>query len=260
MTLVLSASLSGNFAFMTSDKRVVRAKYKESALEAGEVVIDESVPKIVCDEKDTKTHRLTNSVLVGAGGTAELSIFLTNALKHAVKDGDDLSDCKEILETIIEEARAQDGPDFLRYLDIKEGVSVVLSGFYRDGCTGLVTFSGGKDAGVKEEKADEGYRYTLIAPAKEYLRRPDELFNIPQLNDSDLDELSPAERGSVVFQAIFDRLVLIHGVASYNHPIEISSDFDIHVITLEDGEFQYVTKEFDLSGMFTQYSKVDKEV
>lgn len=260
MTLVLSASLSGQVAFMTSDTRVVRAKYKSWDLEAGEAERDENEPLIVCDEKQTKTHKVSDFVLLGAGGIAELSMYLTDILKREVKPDYDLSDCKDILQAVIERERANiDGPDFLNFLNIDEGVSVIMNGFYRDGCTGLVCFDAGKDAVVTESKAPNNtYLYTLIAPAKEYLRRTEELFNIPKLNDaSTFEGLSPAESGKVVFHTIYDHLVMIHGVTSYSHPVEISPDFEIHVMTLENGVPRYNRIEMDLTETHKLYDRLN---
>ncbi|MFB3160430.1 hypothetical protein ABLO26_03545 [Neobacillus sp. 179-J 1A1 HS] len=258
MTLVLSASLSGQLAFMTSDTRVVRAKYKTWDLDAGEAERDENEPLVVCDHKQSKTHRLSDFVLLGAGGIAELSMHLTDILKQEVKPEHDLADCRQILEAVIERERAnKDGPDFLNFLNIDEGVSVIMNGFYRDGCTGLVCFKAGKDAKVTEDKSLNGYQYTLIAPAKEYLRRTEELFNIPKLKDESIFEgLSPVERGKIVFQTIFDHLVMIHGVTSYNHPVEISPDFEVHIITVEDGVHRYHLSQIDLTETHKLYDEL----
>lgn len=256
MTLVLSASLSGQVTFMTSDTRVVRAQFNDYERDFG-------APLVVCDEKQTKTHKISDFVLLGAGGIAELSMYLTDILKHEIKPEHDLSDCKEVLQAVIKRERANtDGPDFLRFLDIDEGVSVILNGFYRDGCTGLVQFGAGKGSEVTESKApNKTYIYTLIAPAKEYLRRTEELFNIPQLNDEAAFEgLSPAESGELIFKTLYDHLVMIHGVTSYHHPVEISPDFEIHVMTLENGVPQYDRIELDMTETHKLYDQLSRKI
>jgi hypothetical protein len=254
MTLVLSASLSGQVAFMTSDTRVVQAKYDGDKRDYNE-------PLIVCDDKSTKTHKLNDLILLGAGGIAELSTHLAEILKREVEPEHNLADCKSILEGVIAQERArEDGPAFLRFLNIDEGVSVILNGFYSDGSTGLVTFKAGKDAAVEEVKAD-GYQYALIAPAKEYLRRTEDVFNIPKLNDeATFEGLSAADTGQIVFDTLLEHLIMVHGVTSYNHPVEISSDFEVHIIAYENGNPQYSMSRFDLTETHKLYAELEKKI
>lgn len=262
MTLVLSASMSGKFIFMTSDTRRVQPTYKQYDLAAGIAEIDQSVPYVICDGRDIKTHKLNDRILAGAGGCAELAIHLTDILKREVKADHDLSDCKDILQAAIQEERT--GPnrhEFSGFLDITEGVTVILNGFYRDGTCGLITFTGGEGAEVEETKSPPNhFQYSLIAPAVEYLRRTNEVFHIPQLLDEKLYEGSPEEVGKRIFDSMLNHLVMVHGVTSYNHPIEISPDFEIHVITQDQGEFAYSSKEYDLSETHSAYDKIKKQI
>lgn len=260
MTLVLSSSISGRFAIMTSDYRRVDMNYIH--YENGDIKADPD-SYVISEVKDIKTHKLSKFVLVGAGGDADLSSYLANILKQEVKEEHDLSDCKEILEAVIERERANtEGPEILKFLNIKEGVSVVMNGFYRDGSTGNVWFDAGKDTVVAEEKSPLGsYQYGTIAPSKEYFRRTDELFNIPKLADESMyDGVPESEIGNVMFQAVLNHLILIHGVASFNHPVTISPDFEVHIIAMNKGVLDYNMTNFDYTETHAQFHELKKQI
>lgn len=250
MTLVLTANISGRFAIMTSDTRRVKLMYDKEALEKGIVEFDRSIPPVIYDQKDIKTHQVNDFVLLGAGGTASLATYLVDILKKEIKEEHDLSDCKRILESVIKRERANkdDGPYFLDFLDMEwAGVTVLLSGFYRDGCTGIVQFSSGSETEVLEQKAPKGgYQYQAIAPAQEYSNMFDDMFKIDKLDDpSTYEDLPSNQVGNIMLQTVAGHLMQLHNVISYNHPVEISPDYEVHVIALNRGKHEYNKFTFD---------------
>jgi hypothetical protein len=230
MTLVLSASISGRFVMMTSDTRRVWVKNKYD-FEAGEMERDENP---VADEevRDIKAHVLNGKILFGAGGDSELADYLRNAMEEEIKDNHDISDCKRILEGILKESQ-KEVPGYFNLLNIKDSVSVSMMGFYADGSTGAVIFNSGRDAKVKEHKAPKDtYHSHVIAPAKEYLNRSSEMLAIPELYEEKTYEgMTAAEVYGTSFQKVLDKLVMVNWAVSYNHPVQVSPDFEVNIIS-----------------------------
>lgn len=257
MTLVLCTNLGGSFAVMTSDTRRVRVDYEQDS-ETGAIEIEHSKTVAIPDVRDIKTHKLNDYILVGAGGNAGLATYLVDILKRKIKEEHDMSHCKEILDSIIERELAnKEGPEFLSFLDVKEGVSVILSGFYRDGSTGLISFMSGE--GVDEQKASPGYMQNMmITPAIEYLRRIDEMFK--PLADATYENVPADKITGAIFQDALSHATMLHGVISYNHPVEISPDFEIHILALENGKPRYSVEKYDLSEAHKHYAELEKQV
>jgi hypothetical protein len=263
MTLVLTIGISGFFSAMTTDHRRIEVDYVPDS-ETGEMVID---PKtiVVCEEKDTKAHRLNDKVLIGAGGRLEISDFLIRTLQEVVKEEHDLSDCKVLLETIISTAKSRiDEFDYLNLLNEPNRVSVSLTGFYRDGSSGLIWFSSGKDSEVLEFKASFGQSYYgIIAPGKEYDRQIESFFSFPELTDLynqvNAGELSLLELKNKAWEIVQERLINIHGVISYTEPLKVSPDFEIHKMDLNQDKIRYQVQKHDLSGQHSHYEKLEKE-
>lgn len=258
MTLVTSYSVSGNFAIMTSDTRRVNTKYWFD-VETKQYEPVEDAEKVISDEKSIKTHQLTGYVLAGAGGIAELSMYIIEKLKAEVSWNDDLADCKKALDRVIERERKNpDAPNFVNFLNQKDGVTVALNGFYSDASTGLVYFESGKDTVVSETKAPKGkIQYSMITPAKEYMRQSEALFNIPEFQDAAFFEgLTEKETNAKVFQAAIDRLATIHAVISYHQKVEVSPDAEFHVLQLDEtGTIQYGKNDFDFNEWHADYDR-----
>lgn len=261
MTLVLSTGISGRFVIMTSDTRQVKVKYKQN--EDGEIEIDRSIPPVACDEKDTKVVKLNDRLLAAAGGSALLANHLKELLQERVMPQHDLDDCKEILQEIIDQERANlEGPDYLCFLDVKNGVTVLVNGFSKDGKAGLVMFTAGKDTEVTGEVYPKGSKYELaITPTPEYHNHIYDMFHIPEFNDDKTFEgLDSTEINNVMFKLLFDRLMTIHGVFSYNHQIEISPDFELHILTFSESSPTYEKNSFDLTDTHKMYDKLRKQL
>lgn len=243
MTLLLSANVNGAFVAMTSDYRRVDVEYCRNP-ETGDIEVDHSKPKYILDVKDVKAHKLNNFVLLGAGGHAELAIYLVTIMTIEVKPYHDLADCKIILEDVIKRERAnRQGPDYLKFLNNYDGVSVILNGFYRDGSTGHVIFSAGKETEVEEKRTQiNNIGFDLIVPVKEYVRQRQELFEIPELNS-----LTLQDSATKLFEIITNHMHFVQTVISYHHQLEISPDYEIHVITLNKGLYEYNRKMCDAS-------------
>jgi hypothetical protein len=264
MTLVLSTGLSGLFSVMTTDHRRIEVDYVPDS-ETGEMNIDpESI--VVCEEKDTKAHRLNNKVMAGAGGRIEVSDFLIGTLKEVVNERHDLSDCKSILEAIISTARSRtDELEYLHLLDEPDRVSISLNGFYRDGTNGQVVFRSGKDTDVEEFKIPFGdLYYHIIGPGREYDRQIVSFFSFPELiglyMKVNAGELSLLEMKSKALKIVLERLVNIHGVISYTEPLKVSPDFEIHVMDLDRDEIRYQVQKYDLTDQHSRYEKLEKDI
>lgn len=249
MTLIITNTFSGTYALMTSDTRRVRLTGEHDPV-TGKYLGGKILPEDVDDAKDIKTERLTDRVLVGTGGIARLGIYLRNQLARAVKPQCDLADCKAALDSIIAHAiETKDGHmrDMLRFIDAEEGVSVFLTGFYRDNTTGIVSYDASSGPQVKETKLEAGY-YTsnMIAPLKKFKDKADDMLEVPSIDDgSAFAGLAPAEHSAAMFDAHLKHYQLIHGTVSYNHPVEVSSDFLLRVIYIKDGKPAYYDTEYD---------------
>jgi hypothetical protein len=262
VTLVMSASISGQFVVMTSDTRRVNKKYWYD-LVTGEFEEVQNESLVISDEKSIKTFKLSEYVLVGAGGTAELAEYIIEQLKNEVKPEDDLAVCKQALERVIQrEKNNKEGPRYLSFLNQKKGLTIILNGFYRDASTGLVTFEAGRDSEISETKAPKGsYQYSMITPAEEYMKRIHELFHIPKLNDEKtFENASAKEIRDIVYQTIIDHLATLHSIISYNHPVEVSPDVEFHVIALdENGFLSYGKNTFDFTETHKYYDEIAGE-
>lgn len=270
MTLVLGASISGRFVIMTSDTRRVLVKKTNYDFETGKITW-ETDPVAVEDAKDIKTHRLNNMVLVGAGGDTDLSTHIVGLLKKEVGEDYDLADCKQVLAAIIEAIRMaidnDRGPEFLKVLNIIDGVTVLMMGFYRDGTTGIVGFhSGTGKPKVTEVRAKEGeYLDHSIAPAKEYARRSAEMLSYSSMFDEEALKILPPEQvGSTVFNTVLNNLSMIHWAVSYHHPVEVSPDFEIHAISYnpkdEKESFKYSRAPHDHSLSHRFHRELEKHL
>lgn len=249
MTLIIANTYSGTYALITSDSRRVTLTGEHDPV-TGKYLGGKILPEDVNDVKDIKTERLTDRVLVGTGGIAMLGIYLRNQLARAVKPHYDLADCKAALDSIIAHTiEKKDGPlrDILRFIDAEEGVSVFLTGFYRDNTTGLVSYDAMRGPQVKETKLEPRY-YTsnIIAPVKKFKEKADDMLTVPDIEDGTAFEgVAPAEESAAMFDAHLKHYQLIHGTVSYNHPVEVSSDFLVRVIYLKDGKPAYYETEYD---------------
>lgn len=264
MTLVLSAGLSGLFSVMTTDHRRIEVDYVPDP-ETGEMNIDpESI--VVCEEKDTKAHRLNNKVMAGAGGRIEVSEFLIGTLKEVVNERHDLSDCKSIIEAIISTARSRtDELEYLHLLNEPDRVSISLNGFYRDGTNGQIVFRSGRDTAVEEFKIPFGdLYYNIIGPGREYDRQIVSFFSFPELIDLymkvNAGELSLLDMKSKALKIVLERLANIHGVISYTEPLKVSPDFEIHVMDLAQDKIRYQVQKHNLTNNHSVYEELQKQI
>jgi hypothetical protein len=252
MTLVLCANYPGLFSIMTSDTRRCSVVYGDN------YEIDHSQTIAIPDVRDVKTHKLNDYLLVGAGGTADLAVYLADILKREVMEHHDITDAKRILECVIAQERTnREGPEFLQMLNVPEGVTVIISGFSRDGRTGIIVFDPCADEEFREYIVDDCIQMNAITPAKGYLRNAEALFTIPgieeQLKNTPIEELT-----NVLFKTVFNHLEMLHGVISYQHPVEISPDFEAHIITMSKGVPKYDKLERDVSESHKQYAELAK--
>lgn len=242
MTLILSVNFGNLFVIKTSDTRRVRAEHKYNdqgvleRVENGKVFVEEG--------KDIKAHKITNLVLAGGGGFADISVHILELLKTAVKPDDDLAACRVTLEEIIKHERQRtDGPPYLDFLNTKDGVTFHLNGFYKDGTTGMLEFVSGIESKVVEAKTG-GYQFAAIAPFYEYIKRNKELFALPYINT---ENISDTEFGSTMYSHIAKHLANIHNAISFFHPEEVSADFETRILLKVNGEIVYKKLEEDFS-------------
>ncbi|MCM3800038.1 hypothetical protein M4A92_15695 [Caldibacillus thermoamylovorans] len=236
MTLVLTANISGYFTIMTSDFREVAVTYDKNELLFGNAVVKEK-DIVKKDEKNKKVFRLNKYVLIAEGGDVNTAFYLINLMKQKIQKEYDLADCIKTLRTIVDQETAH-----LPFLRLEWGVTIMLAGYYRDGTCGNAVLVSGKKPVVIEMKNSKGtYGYNAIVPVKKYGEVLGELFKI-----SEPDKVCP----NTLFQQIANQLRVIHGVVSYNHPVDVSSEFEMHVITQNDrGELEYQVMEFNSTGL-----------
>lgn len=243
MTLILTKQMHRSFVLMTTDMRVLEVPHEVNADGLYKPV--EGAEKVISEERASKTHRISEKVLLGAGGFADLTVYLTDQLRRAVKPSADLAECREALEQITDHLR-EEGPEELRFLlGLDIGVTVLLAGFYHDGDTGLVTFTSGDKGTFEEERAtvDNLHPANTIAPFKEYSDTEKGIFAMLPL---EVDVAADDFIGKV-YVHLRDHLDTIHKVLSFAHPVEISPDYVMHSLVMVDGQVEYREHYFDHS-------------
>jgi hypothetical protein len=247
MTLVNSMGVGGCFVAMTSDLRMVYQKYwydfEKDSFEKADIDME------ITDQIHEKVSQLTDYTLLGVGGTSELAIHIRDELVKRVTYENDLSDCAKILSDIVEEGRKNTDDIIMRFLDDDYGVCVIITGFYRDGASGQVSFSAGVGEQVNEVKAELGdHFYGIIPPALHYAEKSNELFKMPELHELDFEAMTHSEMISELVNIAVGHLTKIHLMISYYQQIEVSPDGHCHVLYKnEDGQLQYLTDYFDTS-------------
>lgn len=244
MTLILSANFSG-CSIMTSDTRLVTIEYDFN--EEGDYVPVKGGKVVPQDARDTKTYKLSDYVLTGAGGFSDATVHIMDILRSETKPEHDLADCKRILNEIIARERADENkPDYLQFLDIKGTATIILNGFYRDGSTGMVSFRSGDSTVAKE--VEHTYKnlvqYHQIAPFKEFSEAEKDILSQPYVYP-DTSDVKDDELIAAIFEHTKNGLTLAHGVMSYNHPAEISADFEMHVLSRIGNVSAYRKQQYD---------------
>src|SRR5690625_946257 len=163
MTLMLNAQIGGSFAIMTSDFREIRVNQKLDH-DTNEV-IDVEGSKKVLNTRFSKVSKLSDYALIGMGGTKRIITHITNKLKNEVEQYHDLSDIKVSLQLILELDYIKRGGKY-NFLRLKNGIDILVNGFYRDGSSGYLDFASGP-GGVKvsEVKTDyNAFNTRMIVP------------------------------------------------------------------------------------------------
>src|SRR5699024_1960116 len=97
LTLVLNYNIGGDFVVSTSDTRVIGMNDWHDF----DVTSKNKDNYTVLKEKDIKAHKLTNKVLISAGGVAQLSTYIIEKVKSLIKPHFGFSECVSVLEYVL---------------------------------------------------------------------------------------------------------------------------------------------------------------
>ncbi|MBM7581095.1 hypothetical protein [Jeotgalibacillus terrae] len=257
MTLILNYTFSPYFAIVSSDKRVVEVN--ADALSDGGLYDPRKLGEndlSVVHEKQDKSFQLNEKLLIAAGGVSQVSTYLVEKLKDAIRPFHDLGMCKEILGIVVHEA--QDDPElgsFSKYLEVKNSVSLFITGFYMDGHIGTLKFSSGQE--IEETKCHPGSYYaTSILPLEAY-------------SDEDQTEMLTIEdfpQGvgkdaikDLAFEKVIERVSFLHSLISYTQSVSVSPDYVIRVILHDLDGYHYEEFEIDSTAAHEQFRLIKEE-
>ena len=234
MTLVLGTSIYGKFVAMSSDTRRVMVEY--SYHPETNTYEKKDKPARASDGEYLKIAKLSNYALMGVGGNGELGTYLKEEMAKLILPFEDLAVCKTKLESLIQKARYDKKLRYSSFLNQKGGVQVVIMGFYHGGETGTLVFDSGERSRVSETIADfQNDRQTvMITPVEKYLAPSvsREFFKMPFAKITKKKEN-------------IKKMQWIHKLISNAHPVEVSSDGVMHVLTLQgDGSIKHIERKF----------------
>jgi hypothetical protein len=230
MTLINTLSVGSIFVAMTSDQRLSNR------------VFGKSVP--VEHEKLVKVHNLNNNVLFGWGGFKDPSDLVREEIVKRIEPNSDLNDCKVALEEVLEE------------IEIHVKVAILLSGFYKDGTTGMVMYNS-KEKVVKEKKLSQlEYSYSMIPPTKDYSENQDKMFYLKEFIEPDeIRNFFGGKEYPLALQESIDvainRLYTIHGIVAHKQPNEVTPEGQYYIIYRSpSGAIQTLYGSYNTNKMF----------
>lgn len=233
MTLVMTVGVGSAFTVMTSDERLAwRCE-------------DRIVP--IEDEREVKTHALTDHVLFGWGGNHTLATKIKEELIKVVNPSDTLDFCKEHLERITDA------------MVMTSGVVVILSGFYPDGSSGMIMKKTGVPVNELGLKPLE-YRYALFPPTGDYNDRQEDLLHIEEFTPNYiLEELPKLGYGEWLRKSMVravNHLIQLHGIISFEEPVATTPEGFYYLMYKDtQGSLRTVSGEFDTSSIHEQLRK-----
>lgn len=248
MTLVMSHTCGGLYSVMTSDTRQVTKQYWYDTV-TGEYIDRELPLEVREDIRAIKTERVSYFTLIGTAGTGELCNYIKEKLREEVQFGYDLTQCKEALQRVIARERENtEGPNYLKFLEIENGLVLSMTGFYaEDGTLGVITYESGVEDKFSEKKLGIGdVLPTLITPAKEYQDNAAEIMAIPNMEDG-LEGLPFMEIQHQMIKRSVNHMAGVHKHISDHHPVEVSPEIEIFILRKDlDGRviFDHLVHDF----------------
>jgi len=239
MTLIMSVAYKDEFAFITSDSRVIKQSYRLSDFKRTDKKAEKA--EISCE----KAIKLTDFVLFSSGGNAMLGELIEDEMKKRITSDSDLSECTSILRNIIQEFRERKGKNnqkgllnkpslSLNFLDVPEYFGCCMTGFYKNGGTGMTTFGSGKDT-VPEENfsSNESYPIFLFAPTNDYQEMGRGYFILPTDKQTINDFL--------------DTAVILHATISYVQSNAVSPDCNAYILLKKPNKIkpEFVSRVID---------------
>lgn len=226
MTLVLSGASGNDFVVMTSDSMRSTQRYYVDDLT---LVAGSTKPS---DTKAQKVFKLTDFVLIGAGGISELALDLFEKMQERVSPGYDLSDCHSALIDAISEMRAED-KYYSEFMGVEDKLKVILNGYYKDGSTGQITFDSGRDRDIKDIRTPaDKFQYAMIPPAADFAAVAGQL-------------LIPDEGTEYTIDNVVTHYVRTHATIHQLQPRQVSSDCRYHVLYRDGSTVHYTDGEIE---------------
>ncbi|AGK99656.1 hypothetical protein [Desulfoscipio gibsoniae] len=227
MTLVISANNRDEYALVTGD--FLGRKHKDMDYN-NPVNHNDSDVELV--NNVYKTLKVSDYVLLGAAGCHDLGEWLRKEIQDRAAPDFDLIQCRQLAEEIVEEMRDKRTlritfdmePLYLNHLYQENGFAFVLTGFYKEGGTGYVSFESNPDGGTFTEKNCSNNRgYQLFTPANNYRELMDQYFELR-------DGITP-----VITTAMAQALCLHHIIVDHM-PEHVSREMEILILQKQPGQ------------------------
>lgn len=245
MTLIQTAGVGGNFTIVTADTRMVKSTYRKSE---GKLRMVPGTTRAM-EEKVEKAGFLTDYVVFGAGGKVDVYYHIRDELHNRVKPSDDLENCKAILEDIIEEIESEEAGDLKDFFHSKGGISIQLSGFYKNGDSGLVNYNSMQP--IEELRSSAQESQILVAQGSPNTDLGKGGMNL-------LTKYIPGQPETV--DGYLQGLFIMQSVISLLYEEEVSSDINFYIIFNVMGTLYKKEGKWDTAAIYPHIEEMKSEV
>lgn len=233
------------FVIATSDTREVYRKFYYYTMEFDEEIIDKR------DDSFDKIIRISNNVLLSAGGTSEVSEPLKDFIQEKAKKHYFLDDFIPVLEKAHEYLKNTD--DYIiKHLFDSGFYELTLSGFFKNGSPGklhLVPTHFRESFGIEGNiyKTD-GFATSMFSPSEDITKRKNELMDFSN---------SPFIKEPVnLIDLIIQHLIGVHALIASQETERVSPICIVHLLQNINGKMNYEKHRFDLREKVKEFHEV----
>lgn len=218
---------SDEFVIMTSDSRRINTYCYVDDLSQ----VDEF--EEIITENNKKTVQLSNGVLFGLSGIAQIGDEVRERLVGRTKPHYTIEDCELVLSEIMNDLHSRIPKDknakkdfHLRFLESSTGFHCSLMGFDKKQRTRSVSFCSGADRKLSSVTIPKDRMlWGFLAPSEDLLSNAKNFFK----------DIIPEETPLGTY---FNHLIKVHTIISFLHPREVSQDCNYKVIIKENDRYQ----------------------
>jgi hypothetical protein len=241
MTLVLHRACPG-IIIMSGDSKSVDALLDPYTFQQ-----IEGTPLEDTGRKVEKVIKISDYSLLGVGGFEDVGDKIKLEMLSRSKQRDTFRDSVRIFNQIVDELRGE-GSEISNYLNSKNTLSCVISGFCADGKIGVSDFESGKDTYADELILTHTQETkTILAPLLEFGDMIDDLFDM--------------KNKIVTEESLIKKMMQIHATIAHITPQRVSNDCYIHILRAPEASGcvpSYQKKVMDTTKIQKKLPPIDK--